>query len=165
MTDAETYLQELRRALPIACRRRFVAEVREHFASAIAAEAERGVGRSEAERLTIDRLGPAHALADQLLADLRGGTLGRLGRLSAAVTTARLVAFVTVLAIAVLAGAVFAGKRSSPAQPVPRRTTGYAISINPLTGEVHPLLVALQAGLKRHNFEAPPMQVWVSTTP
>lgn len=63
MSDAETYLRELRRALPIGCRRRFVAEMREHFASAIAAEADRGVGPAEAERLTIERLGPADALA------------------------------------------------------------------------------------------------------
>lgn len=46
MNEAETYIRELRRALPIGCRRRFVAEVREHFASAVAAEAKRGVGGS-----------------------------------------------------------------------------------------------------------------------
>lgn len=39
MSDAEAYLRELRHALPLGCRRRFVAELREHFASAIAAEA------------------------------------------------------------------------------------------------------------------------------
>ena len=66
MTDAETYLRELRRALPVGCRRRFVAEVREHFVSAVAAEGDRGVGRADAERLTIERLGPADALAGQL---------------------------------------------------------------------------------------------------
>ena len=166
MTDAETYLRELRRALPIGCRGRFVAEVREHFASAVAAEAERGVGPAEAERLTIDRLGPAHALADQLLTDLRSGALGRFGRVSAAVTTTRLVALVTVLAVALAAGAVVAGKRSSTAPPAPQRTTGYAVAINPLNGEVHPLLVALQAGVRRHNSAVPLLvkRVWVSTT-
>jgi len=168
VTDAEAYLRELRRSLPIGCRRRFVAEVREHFASAVAAEAEGGVGRPEAERLTIERLGPANALAGQLLTDLRGGALGRFGRLSAAVTTPRLVLLVAALAIVVVAGAVFAGKHSTQAQPTPRRTTGYAVSINPLTGEVHPLLVALQNGVARHSTGEPPLlvkQVWVSPAP
>ncbi|HST14826.1 MAG TPA: hypothetical protein VLJ44_08260 [Gaiellaceae bacterium] len=141
--------------------------MREHFASAIAAEAEHGVERPEAERLTIERLGPAPALAGQLLADLRGGALGRFGRLSAAVTAPRLVALATVIAVAVAAaaGAVFAGKHASRAEPVPEGTTGYAVSINPLTGEVRPLLVALQKGVRSHNSGAPLelKQVWVVT--
>src|SRR3954453_13195128 len=102
MSGAETYLRELRRALPIGCRRRFVAEMREHFESAVAAEAARGVGREEAERLTIERLGPAHALADQLLADLRSGALGPAARLSAALTATH-IALAAVLVIAVVA--------------------------------------------------------------
>ncbi len=106
MSDSEAYLRELRRALPIWCRRRLVAEVREHFASAIAAEAKRGVGRFQAERLTIDRLGPAQALADQLRDDLRSGALGRVGRLAVALTMTRLVALATVSAVAVVVGFV-----------------------------------------------------------
>ena len=165
MTDAETYLRELRRALPVGCRRRFVAEVREHFVSAVAAEGDRGVGRADAERLTIERLGPADALAGQLLTDLRAGALGRFGRLSAAVTTPRLVAVVTALAVVVVAGAMFAGKHTS--QAVPKQTRGYAVSIDPMTGDVRPLLVALQNGVQR-RYSGEPLLVtrfWVPPTP
>ena len=106
MSDSEAYLRELRRALPLGCRRRFVAEVRDHFTSAVVAEAERGGGRFEAERLTIDRLGPAQALADQLRDDLCRGALGRVGRLAVALTMTRLVALATVSVIAVVVGVV-----------------------------------------------------------
>lgn len=106
MSDSEAYLRQLRRALPLGCRRRFVAEVREHFTSAVAAEAKRGVGRFEAERLTIDRLGPAQALADQLRDDQRSGALGPVRRLAVAMTMTRLVALTTASAIAVVIGFV-----------------------------------------------------------
>jgi hypothetical protein len=123
MNEAETYIRELRRALPIGCRRRFVAEVREHFASAVAAEAKLGVGRLDAERLTIERLGAPRALADQLLADLRSGALGPGGRLTVALTTTRLFASAAVLATAIGLGAVFIGTRSSSAPPTPAQAT------------------------------------------
>jgi hypothetical protein len=120
MSGAETYLRELRRALPIGCRRRFAAEIREHFESAVACEAEQGVERDEAERLTIERLGPARALADQLLADLRSGALGPAARLSAALTATR-VALAAVLVTAVVAGLAVTKVRSSSTSP-PTRT-------------------------------------------
>ena len=145
MSDADAYLRELRRALPLGCRRRFVAEVREHFASASAAEGERGVSRVEAERLTIERLGPPQALAEQLLADLRTGALGRRGRLAAALTTARVAALAVVAAIAVVFGAVFAATRSSPAPPPPQRSAGPQLVVEPQTGYVRPVLLTLQA--------------------
>lgn len=150
MSDAEAYLQELRRALPLGCRRRLVSEVREHFASAVAAEAEKGVARPDAERLTVERLGPAQALADQLLSDLRSGALGRRGRLAVAVTPRRLAAVCLVIAAAAVAGAVFAGKRSSPAPaPPPRTASPTTVVLNPRTGEVRYVLLRLQTDVKR----------------
>jgi len=122
MSDSEAYLRELRRALPVGCRRRLDAEVREHFASAVAAEAKRGVPRAEAERLTVGRLGPAHVLADQLLDDLRSGALGHVGRLAVALTMTRLVALATVSAIAVVLGVVLVATRWSSAPPAPQRS-------------------------------------------
>ncbi|HEX5479011.1 MAG TPA: NlpC/P60 family protein [Dehalococcoidia bacterium] len=92
------YLQELRRALPLLFRRRFVAELREHFASA----AERG----EDERVTIERLGPAHTLAAQLVADLRGG---KLGRVAALLTGSRVAMVGTATAAVVVAAFVALG--------------------------------------------------------
>ena len=151
MNDAETYLRELRRALPVACRRRFVAEVREHFASAIAAEAEHGVGKVEAERLTIERLGPPQALAEQLVADLRSGALGRVGRLTSTLTTPRLIASAAVVTIAIVAGAVFAGRHSSPAPPAPQRTAGPRITVDPNTGAVRAVMYAVQTAVKKHQ--------------
>ena len=110
MSESELYLRELRRALPIGCRRRFVAEVREHFASAGAA--------GEEERLTIERLGPARALADQLLADLRSGALGPVARFSAVLTVTR-IALATVLVLAVVVGVAVVSVRSSSKSPPP----------------------------------------------
>ena len=152
MTDAETYLRELRRSLPVGCRRRFVAEVREHFASAIAAEAEHGVGRLEAERLTIERLGPAQALAHQLLADLRSGALGRRARLVATLTTARLAAAATVVvvAVAVAASAVAVGRHSPQASPAPKPARRLQLIVDARSGELRPLLVTFRAGARRH---------------
>ena len=135
MTDAETYLRELRRSLPIGCRRRFVAEVREHLASAAAAEAEHGVDRREAERLTIERLGPAQAVADQLLADLRSGALGRRARLAATLTSARLVALATVVAVAAAVSAVAVGRHSSEASPAPKPASRLQLIVDPRSGE------------------------------
>lgn len=112
MTDTDTYLRELRRALPLGYRRRLVAEVREHFDSAATAGA--------AEALTIERLGPPRAVADQLLADLRSGALGPAARLSAALTATRL-AVAAVLAVAVAAGVGVTKVRSSSSSP-PSRT-------------------------------------------
>jgi len=119
MSDSTAYLHELRRALPFGCRRRFVAEVREHFESAAAAEATHGVDRQEAERLTIERLGPPRALADQLLTDLRSGALGPVARLSAALTTTR-VALGAPLVIAVVVGIAVTKVRSSSTPPSAR---------------------------------------------
>jgi hypothetical protein len=149
VSDAETYLRELRRALPMGCRRRLVAEMREHFASAIAAEAEHCVETLEAERLTIERLGPAAALAEQLRSDLRSGALGRRGRLVAALTMPRLVAVGTVLTTAIVLGAVFVGKRSPQAPPAPRRTADATVTLDPSTGEVRPVLLTLQATVEK----------------
>lgn len=132
MSDADTYLRELRRALPVGCRRRLVAEVREHFESAVSAEARHGVGRQEAERLTAERLGPAQALADQLLTDLRSGALGPVARLSAALTAAR-VLLAAVLVAAVVAGVAVTRVRStSTSPPAPPR----AAQAPPRTGVV-----------------------------
>jgi hypothetical protein len=116
VSESEAYLRELRRALPPLCRRRLLAEVREHFASAVAAEATRGVSAVEAERLTIARLGPAHALANQLLDDLRTGVLGPIGRFTVFLTTMRL-ALATVAAVATGLGVVVVGTRSSSTPP------------------------------------------------
>ena len=154
MSDSEAYLRELRRALPLAFRRRFVAEVRDHFASAVAAEAKRGVGRFEAERLTIDRLGPAQALAGQLLDDLRSGALGRLGRLAVALTVTRLVALATVSAIAVVVGASFVGMRSSSALPALQRAAispGMAVQTMVVQTDVATLAATVQARYKHHS--------------
>ena len=157
MTDAETYLRELRRSLPVGCRRRFVAEVREHFASAIAAEAEHGVGRLEAERLTIERLGPAQALAHQLLADLRSGALGRRARLVATLTTARLAAAATVVvvAVAVAASAVAVGRHSPQASPAPKPARRLQLILDARSGELRPLLVTFRASARRHAGQGP----------
>lgn len=156
MSDSETYLRELRRALPFGCRRRFVAEMREHFASAIAAEAERGVGTAEAERLTIERLGPADALAKQVLADLRSGALGRVGRVKGGLTPNRVLAGVTMAAIAIAAGAIFAGTHSSRAPSKPQRTARPTVvhptvTLDPKTGEVRMVVYALQDALQKHQ--------------
>jgi len=151
VSDAEAYLRELRRSLPVGCRRRFVAEVREHFASAIAAEAERGVDRAEAERLTIERLGPAEAVAAQLLADLRSGALGRIARLTAALTTARLVASSAAVVAAIAGVAVFSGRHSSPMPPIaPDRTAHPSITVDPRTGEVRAVMHAVQEAARAH---------------
>lgn len=121
MSDSEAYLRELRRALPIWCRRRLLAEVREHFALAVAAEAARGVPTVDAEQMTIRRLGPARALADQLLDDLRSGALGRVGRFAVTLTATRLAAFATVAAIAVVLGVGLGVPRSSSQPPALQR--------------------------------------------
>jgi len=157
VTDVETYLRELRRSLPAGCRRRFVAEVREHFASAIAAEAEHGVGRLEAERLTIERLGPAQALAHQLLADLRSGALGRRARLVATLTTARLAAAATVVvvAVAVAASAVAVGRHSPQASPAPKPARRLQLIVDARSGELRPLLVTFRASARRHAGQGP----------
>jgi hypothetical protein len=169
MSDAETYLRELRRALPVGCRRRFITELREHFASAVAAEAELGVSRVDAERLTIERLGPAPALAEQLLADLRTGSLGRGGRLKAALTTPRLVAFATVLAIAVAGGAVFAERHSSAPPPTSQRAARPTVTLDPRTGEVRAVVYAVGKALQKHDRPIapgwPPAQVRYPRTP
>jgi hypothetical protein len=155
VTDVETYLRELRRSLPAGCRHRFVAEVREHFASAIAAEAEHGVGRLEAEQLTIERLGPAQALADQLLADLRSGALGRRARLVATLTTARLAAAATVVVVAVAASAVAVGRHSPQASPAPKPARRLQLILDARSGELRPLLVTFRASARRHAGQGP----------
>ena len=155
MTDAQTYLRELRHALPLGCRRRFVAEVREHFESAVAAEAEHGVDRDEAEQLTIERLGPARELADQLLADLRSGALGSAARLSAALTATR-IALAAALAITVVASVAVVNLRSSSKSPtVPRAAESPAVRngvvpklvITLINGQVKPRRKMRQASL------------------
>jgi hypothetical protein len=156
MSDAEAYLRELRRALPIGCRRRFVAEMREHFASAIAAEAESGVGRAEAERLTIERLGPADALALQVRADLRSGALGRLGNVTARLSTTRVLAAATAVIAIVTSGAVFAVTHSSRTPAKPQRAAGPTVArptvtVDPRTGEVRMVMYAVQAAIQAHQ--------------
>ncbi len=158
MSDAEAYLRELRRSLPVGCRRRFVAEVREHFASAIAAEAKRGVARSDAERLTIDRLGPASALAEQLLGDLRSGALGRVGRLAAGLTTTRLIALATVSAVAVM-GVVLIGVRSSSTPPTPQPTAVPLRRVVLMRTDVGAVLARVQANVNVRTGEMQPRQV------
>jgi hypothetical protein len=145
VNDAAAYLRALRRALPIGSRRRLVAEVREHFASAVTAEAERGVSRAEAERSTAERLGPAEALANQLLSDLRSGRLGLRGRLAAATTAPRLLALTAVIAIAAAAGGLSLGRRSSPPPPAAKLTVSPTVVLDPATGEARPVLLTLRA--------------------
>ena len=134
MSAAERYLRELRRALPLGCRRRFVAEVREHFASA----AEAG----EPEHLTIERLGSARVLADQLLGDVRRGELGRAARLTAGLTTIRLAACAMVIGLALVAGAVLTARHSAPPSQAHERSAHPAVTVRPTitldprTGEV-----------------------------
>ena len=98
----------------------------------------------EAERLTIARLGPAQALADQLLADLRSGALGRRGRLAVSLTTARLVAVAVVLVIAIVAGAVLVEGRSSSAPPAGESTRTVVLT----NKDVHALVLTLQANVQ-----------------
>jgi hypothetical protein len=95
VTASERYLDELRRALPRRLRRSVGAEIRAHLADGIAAETANGMDRDEAERLTIDRLGPADRVAAQFAADAP-----RSHRLAA------LVVAVAVLAIAAVAAAL-----------------------------------------------------------
>jgi hypothetical protein len=161
VSDAETYLRELRRALPLGCRRRFVAEMREHFESAVAAEAERGVDRTDAERLTIERLGPADALAAQLLADLHSGALGRIGRLKAALTTTGLAACGTAAVLAIAAGTVLTGRHSSPAPRVPPRTAArpVTVTLDPRTGDVRSVIYAVRAAVRKYQSPLGPVTV------
>jgi hypothetical protein len=148
VSEAETYLRDLRRALPIGCRRRFVAEVREHFASA--------ADSGEPERLTIERLGPPQALAEQLLTDLRSGALGRAVRVTAALTATRLVAAAGVIVIAIVTGAVFAGRHASQAPTTPQRAVRPAyvrptITVDPTTGDVGAVWYAVQSAVRKHQ--------------
>lgn len=152
MSAAETYLRELRRALPVGCRRRFVAEMREHFESAVAAEAKHGRDRDEAERLTIERLGPAHELADQLLADLRSGALGPAARLSAALTATR-IALGAAFVIAVVAAVAVVSVRSSSKAPTAQRSPEQPAVRNGV--EVRRLVITLLNGqVKQRQFYA-----------
>lgn len=152
MNAAETYLRELRRVLPVGCRRRFVAEMREHFESAVAAEAEHGMDRDEAERLTIERLGPAPQLADQLLADLRSGALGPAARLSAALTATR-IALGAALLIAVVAAVAIVSAHSSSKTPTAERTPESPAVRNGV--EVRRLVITLMNGqVKQRQFYA-----------
>jgi hypothetical protein len=172
MSDSDAYLRELRRALPFGCRRRFVAEMREHFASAVSAEAERGIGTAEAERLTIERLGPADGLAKQVRADLRSGALGRFGGFKAALTAPRVLAGATVAAIAIVAGAIFAGTHSSPAPSKPSRMAQITVvhptvTLDPRTGQVRMVVYAVQNALRKHQssitLRIAPMPYYVRT--
>lgn len=153
MSAAEAYLRELRRALPIGCRRRFVAEMREHFASAADA--------GEPEELTIERLGPAAALADQLIGDVRSGALGRTARLSAALTTTRLLVLVTLLAIAIAASsaAVVRTRSASSSPPAHERPPSSPVVHNGVT--VRRLILTLQGnlGYKRYGSTRPTLTI------
>jgi hypothetical protein len=162
VSGAETYLRELRRALPLGCRRRLVAEMREHFVSA----AETG----EPEHLTIERLGPARALAEQLLADMRSGALGRIGRLRAAATTSRLVASASLVVLAIVAGALFAGRQSSPAQPARQRMVSPTVwKLDPKTGEIRAIIFAAtkvqEKALTTSRHGGPVLVQWEAVTP
>lgn len=150
MSGADAYLRELRRALPLGCRRRFVAEMREHFESAVAAEAQNGVEKDEAERLTIERLGPARELADQLLADLRSGALGPAARVSAALTATR-IALAAALLIAVVAAVAVVSVRSSSKAPTAQRAPESPAVRNGV--EVRRLVITLMNGqVKQRHF-------------
>lgn len=74
MSESDRYLDELRRALPRGRRRRVVAEIRSHLSEGIAAETANGLDPDEAERVTIERLGPAEQLAAQFTSTRRVGT-------------------------------------------------------------------------------------------
>jgi cell wall-associated NlpC family hydrolase len=121
VSSAEEYLDQLRQALPLGYRRRLTAEVREHFASAVAAETERGLQVDEAVRLTIERLGPPRALAEELRRDLRSGALGAVQRLAAAVTTARGAVVATSVVVAFVVAAGLVSVRSSSGGPTLRQ--------------------------------------------
>ena len=108
--------------------------------------------------MTIDRLGPAQVLADQLLDDLRSGALGRVGRLAVALTMTRLVAFATVSAIAVVVGVVLVATRSSSAPPARQRTAPSPGTAVPIDTDVAALLATIQADVqaryKLHSMSA-----------
>jgi hypothetical protein len=85
VTPTETYLRELRAALPPLPlrRRRIVAEVRDHFECAVATERRRGATRPEAERRACARLGPPSHLAAEFAADLRADSSAAASRIAA----------------------------------------------------------------------------------
>ena len=85
MSDAGRYLSDLRRALPRGQRRRILTEIRSHLTDGIAAEVARGVDPDEAERLTIERLGPPEQLASQFASTGRRISTARLAALGATV--------------------------------------------------------------------------------
>jgi hypothetical protein len=133
VTASKRYLKDLRRALPRGLRRRVVAELRQHLRDGIAAEIAGGLGHDEAERLTIERLGPPERVAAQFASDApapRGHVV--------------LVAAVVVLAaIAIAAGAVVThtqhAKKTPPASPAtyaPPRVSTVASSLVVLVRQV-----------------------------
>jgi hypothetical protein len=116
VSAAEQYLEKLRQALPRLQRRRIVAEIRNHMADDVAAEVARGVDPAEAERLTIERLGPPEELASQF------STSGR--RLSTPAFAA-----LAATSLVVVLGAVFGLSHTRHASHAPAvgRTTATAV--------------------------------------
>ena len=129
MTESKRYVKELRRALPLRLRRRVVAELRQHLRDGIAAEVAGGLAHDEAERLTIERLGPPERVAAQFATD-------------APAPRARvvLVAAVAVLVVVALAaGAVVTHTQHAKKAPTPSSAT-YA---SPRVSSVPSTLVVL----------------------
>jgi hypothetical protein len=110
VTESTRYLKELRRALPLRLRRRVVAELRQHLRDGIAAEVAGGLGRDEAERLTIERLGPPERVAAQFASD-------------APAPRARAVLVAAVAVLVIVTGAVVTHTRHATKAPTPPSTT------------------------------------------
>ena len=96
MSASEAYLEELRRALPRRHRRRVVAEIRGHLADGIAAETASGADPEEAERLTIERLGPPERIAAQFG---EGSARRPTGKAAALVAAGGVAALLSVFAV------------------------------------------------------------------
>ena len=134
--------------------RRFVAEVRDTLRRR-SRRRRSAEWPAEAERLTIERLGPAArspvSSSPIFAAASSAGSDDRLRRSRRLACRAR-----GGLAIAIGAGAVFAGRASTrPGRS--RRLSArrdYAVRSIPSTGDVHPLLVTLQTGVARRYSES-----------
>jgi hypothetical protein len=131
VTESTRYLQELRRALPRRLRRRVVRELRQHFHDGIAAEVAGGLDRDDAERLTIERLGPPERVAAQFAADAPPARNRTRLVLSAAL--------IVLIALAIAASAVVT--HTQHAKPAPAPST--AVYVSPTASPVASSLVVL----------------------
>jgi hypothetical protein len=114
-SESERYLRELRQGLPVFGRRRILAEIRHHLEAALADGKDRGLSDQEAERLVIERLGPAAILVERFTDDLTRGVRGLPNRLVATMAKKRILAVLTVcLGFAVVGAAVFSATETSP---------------------------------------------------